>query len=488
MRKNLPQNGLGRKIYRPIIHIYGQEILRIRWRVGSPALFQYADKGNHMSLFGALNAAVSGMNAQSAALGNISDNVANSQTIGFKGTDTAFINYLTDSSASTHSPGAVVARPEYTNSLQGAVNQVSNPTSLAVSGAGFFAVQRPTGTSSFSPQTLYTRVGDFSPNSDGYLINSTGYALSGWPATNVAGTTFNSNALAPIQVSKSPSVPVPTANVTVAANLPSTPPAGTTSYSSTIQVHDAGGNVQDLTMNWAQVMNTAVPPVAVANQWTLNIASGTGTTGPMPVTFGATAATAGTITSIGAASPAGTLATTPPATSATGDKANIGLTVDYGLGAQAMTVDLGQFGKPSGVTQFAGSSYDVTSQSQDGSAQGNYLSTTIKPNGDVVLSYDNGTNATVARVPLANFNNPDGLQQQDGQAFSVTSDSGSANIVSAGAGGTGKLIVSADEGSNVDIAAQFTQMIVAQRAYTANSKIVTTANSMMQDTLNMVQG
>ncbi len=426
-----------------------------------------------MSLFGSLNTAVGGLNAQSVALGSISDNVANSQTIGFKGTNTAFVNYLTESSPNTHSPGAVVARPQYTNSVQGAVTQVSNPTALAVSGNGMFAVQRPVGNSSFSPQQYYTRVGDFAPDSDGFLVNSTGYALDGWPAVGAGGKQFDPNAIGPIQVSKAPSVPVPTANVALSANLPSTPPAGVTSYTNSVQIRDAGGNAQNLKLVWDQVPNTPT----TSNQWNLTVSSpgsAAAATGPLLVQFGKTPADAGTIASIGANSqPAGTPAT-------------VSVPLDYGLGAQAVTLDLGQFGKPNGVTQFAGGDYQVTSQSQDGAAQGNYSSVTIQPSGNVVINYDNGRNATIARIPLVSFNNPDALQQQDGQAFTGTIDSGSPNVVAAGTGGTGKMIVGAEEGSNVDIASQFTKMIVAQRAYTANTKVVTTANQLLQDTLNML--
>ena len=444
-----------------------------------------------MSLFGAMNAAVGGMSAQSAALSSISDNVANSQTVGFKETDTAFVNYLTGSSATSHSPGAVVARPEYTNTQQGAVTQVSNPTSLAITGGGFFAVQRPTGASTFSAQPYYTRVGDFSPNSAGYLVNSTGYALDGWPAANAAGTQFNSSAAGPIQISKAPSAPVPTSDIKMTANLPSTPPVGTTSYNSTVQVFDAGGNAQNVNLAWSQIPTTAPGPVttanpAVPNQWNLTVNSGASTTGPLLINFGTTAADAGTITGIAAAAtdPAGTV----PAAQATGGLAQINLGLDFGLGTQSVKLDLGQFGKASGLTQFSGTTYQVASQTQDGSAQGNYTSVTIRPTGDVVINYDNGASSTIARIPLVGFSNANALQQQDGQAFTATTDSGSPNVVSAGTGGTGSLIVGAEEGSNVDIAAQFTQMIVAQRAYTANSKVVTTANSLMQDTLNMIQG
>jgi flagellar hook protein FlgE len=430
------------------------------------------------------------MNAQSASIGNISDNIANSQTVGFKQTDTAFVDYLTDSSASTHAPGAVVARPEYTNTVQGAVTQVSNPTSLAVSGQGFFAVQRPISGTTLSAMTYYTRVGDFAPNSNGQLVNSTGYVLDGWKSNNVAGTSFDQSRLSPITISKAPSLPVTTSTVSLAANLPSTPPAGTTSYSTSVQVYDAGGNARNVNLQWDQVPTTAPGPVssgnpAVPNQWNLTVTAGSSTTGPLNVQFGS-GAQAGMITGITAAAsdPAGTV----PATQTAGAGATVALNPDFGLGSQAISLNLGQFGTTSGITQFAGSSYQVASTAQDGSPQGNFSSLAIQANGNVVINYDNGAVATVAKVPLTNFNNADALQQQDGQAFTSTLDAGSPNTFAAGTGGTGKLIVGAQEASNVDLASQFTQMIVAQRAYTANTKVISTTNQLLQDTLNMVQG
>ena len=434
-----------------------------------------------MSLLGSLNAAVGGLNAQSAALSSISDNVANSQTIAFKGTNTAFVDYITQSSANSHSPGAVVARPRYTNSQQGSVVQVSNPTSLAVAGAGYFTVQRPTGEATFNPQPYYTRVGDFEPNSAGFLVNSAGYALNGWTERDATGTQFNTNVVRPIQINKAPSPPVATSNIDLAANLPSGTAPGA-SYTSPIQVYDGGGNPRDVTLTWSNPQATAAGAT-----WDLNITSAGSTTpllaaAPLTVTFGNLPADAGTIKSITAGGTPISAAQNP------GDPATINLAADYGFGSQPITLAMGNFGQPNGVTQFAGSNYEVTTQNPNGAPKGNYSSTNVRPTGDVVINYDNGQSVTVARVPLVNFNNPNALQQQDGQAFTETRDSGEANSFTAGAGGTGTLVVGAQESSNVDIAAQFTQMIVAQRAYTANTKVVSTANSMLQDTFNMVQG
>ncbi|HEX3575157.1 MAG TPA: flagellar hook-basal body complex protein [Rhodopila sp.] len=450
-----------------------------------------------MSVLGALDAGVSGMDAQAAALSAISNNVANSQTVGYKETDTSFVDYVTQSTATSQAPGSVVALPQYMNSLAGTPTQVSNPTSLAVSGAGFFPVQLPVGTTgagaaTFSPEQYYTQAGDFSLNNAGYLQNSEGYVLDGFPAANAAGTAFNTNTLQPIQVSEAPSPPVATSTVSVSGNLGATPPAGTTSYSSTVQIYDPAGNQQNLSLNWSQV--TAAGPVsatnpitaanpAIPNEWALTATSGASTTGPMIVTFGSTPATAGTITGI--TGPAGTV----PTAQASGDAATVNLTLPFGTGTQNIALNLGQFGSTNGITQFAGTTYAQSSAPvQNGSPQGNYAGVTVQSSGAVVINYTNGATQTIAQVPLANFADPNALQQQSGQAFTATTASGVANVVTAGTGGTGTLVAGSVEGSNVDIATQFTQMIVAQQAYTANSKVITTANSMLQVAVNMIQG
>ncbi len=137
-----------------------------------------------MSILGAMFTAVSGLNAQSRSLGNISDNIANSQTVGYKKVDTRFSDIITISNQSLNLPGGVVASPYYANALQGNINQTQSSTNLAVSGQGFFVVSRPTdqnGTSTtFGALPYYTRAGDFEVNRDGYVVNGGGYYLNGW--------------------------------------------------------------------------------------------------------------------------------------------------------------------------------------------------------------------------------------------------------------------------------------------------------------------
>jgi len=583
-----------------------------------------------MSLFGAINTAVSGLTAQSTAFGNISEDVANSQTVGFKRVDTSFTDYLTTSTATANVPGAVVATPDYVNNIQGTVTQTDNPLGMAIAGQGFFAVSQPTGEANgavtFSPQQFYTRAGDFSMNSTGYLVNSAGQYLNGWTVNSSTGVA-NQNALAPIQVNQSTYNPVATENVTLSANLPATPAAGTADtaspLSSQITVYDSLGTAHAVNLNWVknstnnwtvqvQVPDAApklangttanyeyagsatvtfggstatVPPSGTINsvtavvpvvpsvsgpltgQSTLGAANdtialvknsdgtiasytevdddGTGsatgaatttTTFPVAATspIGGVAGAPGvpvqvvsptTQTTSGTASdittktvaPDGTLTfietndsgsvlggttvtttTIPPTSGAlTGGgsykagatsqlPATLSFTTNFGSGDQTINLNLGSYGSTNGVTQFAGTSYSLLGLTQDGVPPGSFSGVTTQDNGNVIVNYNNGQTRTIAQVPLVTFNAPDALQSQNGQSFTATPSSGSPLAEAAGTNGAGSLVVGSVEGSNVDIATEFTNLIVSQQAYSSNAKVVTTANQMLQATLQMI--
>ncbi|MGD0105795.1 MAG: flagellar hook-basal body complex protein [Rhodopila sp.] len=589
-----------------------------------------------MSLFGAINTAVSGLTAQSTAFGNISEDVANSQTVGFKRVDTSFTDYLTTSTATANVPGAVVATPDYVNNIQGTVTQTDNPLGMAIAGQGFFAVSQPTGEANgavtFSPQQFYTRAGDFSMNSTGYLVNSAGQYLNGWTVNSSTGVA-NQNALAPIEVNQSTYNPVATQNVTLSANLPATPAAGTADtaspLSSQITVYDSLGTAHAINLNW--VKNSA-------NNWTVQVQVpdaapklGNGTTanytyaGSATVTFGASNATvpaSGTINSVTAVVPVvpsvsgpfssvstlpapsdsitlvknladGTIAsytevdddgtgsaavpdpngavtttttfpvaatspiggvagapgvpvqvispttlttsgiasdittktvapdgtvtyvetndsgavitgttvttTTIPPTSgaltgggsykvgaASQAPATLSFTTNFGSGNQTINLNLGSYGSTNGVTQFAGSAYSLLGLTQDGVAPGSFSGVTTQDNGNVIVNYNNGQTRTIAQIPLVTFNAPDSLQSQNGQSFTATPSSGSPLAEAASTNGAGNLVTGSVEGSNVDIATEFTNLIVSQQAYSSNAKVVSTANQMLQATLQMI--
>jgi flagellar hook protein FlgE len=440
-----------------------------------------------MSLFGAMNSAISGLTSQSDAFGDISDNVANSQTVGFKRVDTSFVDFLTTSTALRNDPGAVVARPVYVNDVQGTITQTDSPLNLAIAGQGLFAVSQQTGQilgkPTFNPQQFYSRAGDFSLNSQGYLVNSAGQFLNGWTANPVTGV-VNQNALAPIQVTQTALNPVATSNVDLSANLPATPAAGTATaaapISSDITVYDALGTAHNVTLGWSQnatndwTVSVTAPDATVPAVGTADVQFGPLVSGkPVPAgTIGQIGAVTGTITSPGYA---------------VGTAATMSLVMDFGSGPQTFTLNIGTYGGSNGVTQYAGTTYVLQGLSQNGVPPGNYAGVTTQANGNVVVNYNNGQTRTIAQVPLVTFNAPNALQRQNGQSFTATVASGNPLAEQVNTNGAGSLVTSSVESSNVDIATEFSKLIVAQQAYSANTKVVTTANDMLQSTINMKQ-
>ena len=425
-----------------------------------------------MSLFGAMTTALSGLTSQSDALGNISDNIANSQTTGYKEVDTSFIDYVTASNATENTPGAVVAQPDYINNVTGTIATSSNPLAMAISGQGFFPVAQNIGSSvttpTFSTQQYYTRAGDFTMNASGYLVNSAGDYLQGWPMT--AAGTVNSNTLAPIQVSQAIYQPVATGNVTLAANLPPNTAATPSPITTNVSVYDSQGQSHQLTLSF---LATAGTP----DTWTVTATDDLGNTiGTGTVTFGAN----GTLASV---TQGGTTQSTA------GSPATLALATVYpsASGTQSINLNLGQIGSSSGLTQFAGTSFSLGGITQDGVPPGSFSSVSTTTSGAIVVNYDNGQSRQIGQVPLITFPAPDALQRQSGSTFSATIDSGTPTAEAAGSNGAGSIVTGSIEQSNVDIATQFSQLIVAQQAYSANAKMVTTASQMMQTTLDMKQ-
>lgn len=426
-----------------------------------------------MSLFGAMSTAISGLSAQSSAFSNISDNVANSQTVGFKRIDTNFIDFLTTSTPDENDSGAVATRPDYVNTVQGTITQSDNPLALAIAGQGFFPVTQPDGTSNglptFDPQQYYTRAGDFQMDKNGYLVNSAGLYLNGWTVDPTTGQA-DQNQLQPIQVSQTVYNPVPTSQIMLSANLPATPTPGVP-ISSQVNVYDALGTLHTVTLNWAQ---------NAANDWTVSVDTGGTSLGTAKVVFGANGVPQGTVGSIG-----NTTGSVTAGGFVAGQPATLSFTDDFGSGPQTIQLNLGTYGQSTGLTQYAGTSYSLRGLTQNGVAPGAFSSISTTQNGNIVVNYDNGQSRTIAQVPVVTFNNADALQRQDGQAFTATQESGTPTAVSSGSNGAGNLVTSSIESSNVDIASEFSKLIVAQQAYSANAKMVTSASDMLQQTIDM---
>ncbi len=647
-----------------------------------------------MSVFGSMTTAVTGLAAQARALGNLSDNIANSQTIGYKRVETSFQQLVTLSNANVHSPGGVRAKPAYTNSLQGNITQTESTTNMALSGNGFFQVSRgteDTGGVDFQSTPYYTRAGDFSLDRFGYLRNTAGMYLNGWGLDAAGGV--NRGNIEPIRIQQLIDTPTATQNIDLSANLPMKPTKANLDTQTITIIDDTGverelqlnwrqqaagdwrlsvnapgstsavtggslpssidpltaigtpfvalngspatQQVTDITINAAQVFANTEYSLTINNQTVTYKASEADETNPDNVLHqlwsrvsdsnaapGGASFAAGTITLRGdtdghdmdvrlnpsaafswnnvpdavlgikeeiylpVGGPAGNVgdvytvdwagsptityttdgteanaktlaeriaakinadgtspvtasvsgaglklvakvadnasvvptttvtagsmpahvhlkfdggylksmdtanvgsgtATTPPSQNS-GDAAYIEFVVNYGNGPQTVKLNLGKFGeKDAGLTQFDGTNLETYTQTQDGFTRGAFQNLEIKASGDVVANYDNGRSRVLARVPVIQVTNPDAMQKVAGNALAMTREAGGVRADDAGANGAANLAVSSVEGSNVDIAQEFTKMIVTQRAYSANTKVVSASDEMLQETLGM---
>ena len=457
-----------------------------------------------MGIFGALSTAVTGLRAQSYALENISGNIANSQTTAFKRVDTLFVDLIPNGNSGQQVAGDVLARSQSSNTVQGSIQNASTSTFMAINGSGYFVVAKPSSfvgnTPVFDGGELYSRRGDFQADKDGYLVNGAGYYLMGIPIDPTTGSTTGSVPQL-LQFTNSFVPASPTTQITYQANLPSYP--FTSAHDTTVpqsELLDATVYTADPTVaGTGTVIGTDVAlflsnsisggavttydatgaPANVQLRWAKTdgaLYGGTDTWNLFyQVDSTATGATVGwqnvgvnyTFSANGQMSPA------VPNVTLTG------VTID---GIVVGNVDLVH--GTSGVTQFAdpNGTVNVNAIQQDGFPAGVLQSVSVNDKGRIVGEYSNGRTIDLAEITLADFNGPDGLKRLDGGAFEVTGDSGAPIY-----GAAGQILGSALEGSNTDIADEFTRLIVTQQAYSANTKVITTGNQMIQDLLNMLR-
>jgi len=330
------------------------------------------------------------------------------------------------------------------------------------------------GLPTFDDRQFFTRAGDFRLDRDGFMVNGQGYYLQGWTA--LPDGTPDRTSISPIRISQLVFNPVPTSEIALSANLPADPPP--TPVSTQIQVYDSLGELRPVSLTWSNL---------APNVWRLSINAPDDVAAPargtIDVRFGAAAVPPAPDGSIGQfVNPTGSLA---GAAAVPGDPATVTFNANFGQGPQTMSLGLGAFGETTGVTQFAGREFLVRNLSQNGSPLGSFSGVSMRDNGDVVINYDTGQTRVAARVPVVAFNDPESLQRLDGQAFQRTIESGEARLSDASTNGVGKLVAGSIERSNVDVASELSKLIVAQRAYTANTRIVAAANEMLRDTINM---
>ncbi len=426
-----------------------------------------------MSIFGGLRSAVTGLSAQSQALGIIADNISNVNTVGYKESQPQFSTLVTvQATKSLHSPGGVTTNVLRGIEEQGLLEASSSPTDIAVSGNGFFVVnQNAAGTGDI----LFTRAGSFRPDRDGNLVNTAGFYLTGWPITGgVVQQTNVLSAMTVLNVGNLTAIPQATSNVSIGANLSGSAQSGDT-FDLAVQVFDLQGGPRNLTLTFTKTVNP--------NEWTLD-----GSVQNAVFSNGLNTGALGTVTF----NADGTLGAVANGAQAALSGDDLVVTMDYDSNFATLpdqvpvTFDLGTLGVVDGLTQFAGASVP-NFVNQDGRQFGSFDSVSIGEDGRVTVLFDNGSSREVYQIPLVTFNNPNGLTERSGNVFVETSFSGTPTAHAPSTGGAGTIASSALEASTVDIADEFTRMIITQRAFSANTRVITTGDEMLDELVRIIR-
>lgn len=423
-----------------------------------------------MSLYGAMFSGVSGLNAQSQSLGTISDNISNVNTIGYKTAHTSFSTLVTAQSSGSYAPGGVRSSPVYGIDRQGLLQASANNTDLAISGNGFFVLAEQD-TPTAADTRFYSRAGQFFADSEGYLKSPSGFYLQGW-RTDLTGTPITTNTslltgLESIRVNSVSGSASPTSTVDMGLNLPASATTGAT-QTTNLTIFDSLGVSNTVTLTWTKqaaantwVVTAAAPSAGSVEEGTV----GSGTPYSVTVVFNGDGTPA---TFDGAA--------TPPVLA-------LG-TWSSGANDSLVTLNMGTQNVADGVTQFS-STYSVSFINQDGTQFGNFFGVKVDEEGIVTALFDNGETQKIYKIPIATFPNPNGLDTRTGTAFTQSERSGDYFLRSAGEANAGTIAPSSLEASTSDLADEFTSLIITQRAYAASTKIIQTADEMMDELIRI---
>lgn len=432
-----------------------------------------------MSISNAMQTGVSGLQANSAKVGRISDNIANANTDGYRRTFAQMVT-STSNSPSGVAPLGVRAVEGADITKDGSLRPTSSATDLAISGSGFFVVSKNPN-DPVEANYFLTRAGAFSPDENGYLKNAAGLYLAGFPYdTSGSLGAVNRSGFGDLDSVNVGSFTLPgeaTTTMSVAGNLPAqetglaTPGAP---FISTSQFYTPLGGSDQLQLSWQ--------PSATGNQWDLTISDVNGTTyGSVTVDFHDSGALAGAPLAYS------NITNTAPAPASFAFDAATGvatLTIDNGTTPQVIDLTIGAPDSHDGITQFAGD-YSPPEYEADGFETGTLLRAEIDEKGDVYGIFDNGSRKLLYNVPLAEVTNANGLVAQDGNAYVLSRDSGSMQLNTASSGLTGTIVPKSLESSNVEIAQELTDLIQTQRAYSSNAKIITTVDEMLDETMRL---
>jgi flagellar hook protein FlgE len=416
---------------------------------------------------------LTGLNADSSALNTIANNLANMNTIGFKARMAQFADLFYQQIGATGNgdPVQVGAGTQIaaisTDFSSGTSNYTGLNTDVALQGNGFFIV------SNGSSQYL-TRAGNFSLDSSGNLVTANGLRVMGYPAAN--GVVNTNTSLVPINIPESAILsPKATGSFSISANLDSTTTAAST-FPATVNIYDSLGQMHTATVTYTANGN---------GSWKYSISlPASDTTAAQSVTGTMTFDSSGNLKTI---QPTGAASASTVGTAA-GDVSSIPVSFT-GLtdGAANLTMNwnlLGASGTPT-VSQVASKSA-VSATNQDGYTSGQYQSFTIGSDGTVTVTFSNQQKMNVGQIALGNVANLQGLEAEGDGNYSATLASGTPTIGTSGSAGLGTMQDAALEGSNVNISAEFANLIIAQRAFEANSKSVTTFDTITQETIQMI--
>lgn len=432
-----------------------------------------------MTISSSLNAGVAGLNANANRLATIADNIANASTYGYKRAQADFQSVVIHgNSRSNFSAGGVRVTNMRLIDDRGPLIATTNPTDLAIDGRGFLPVTEVSALDNDDgtyPISLVT-TGSFRPDANGVLRTETGLVLMGWPAEpdGTMGTHARDtmSALEPVRINANQYVANPTSHMTLGVNLPATD-----------TVAGSDGTPQDLTVEYFGNLGTSeslsfsftptVPATGASNSWTMTIrdsASGDTVVGEYTLTFDAAQDGGGTLASVTAVSGGGY----DPETGA--------IALDVGGGA--MSLDIGRLGERGGMTQLS-SSFAPVAISKDGSPVASLTSVEVDELGNLSAIYDQGFTRRIYQLPVVDVPNPNGLIALNNQTYEISPASGSVYLWDAGDGPTGTVVGFSREESSTDVAAELTQMIQTQRAYSSNAKVIQTVDEMLQETTNL---
>jgi flagellar hook protein FlgE len=477
-----------------------------------------------------MQSGVTGLASNSAALTQISNNIANVNTTAYKRITSDFQDIVTGSSASSSfNAGGVKAAFRQTISTPGELSATNSSLDVGIDGQGFFVVSNAPDLNAVQKTVLFTRDGSFQPDKTGCLKNAAGFYLQGWPVNadgSVSTDSSDLSKLEPINISNIGGTAEATTQVAINANLQSSqplstavqiiPPATAQTYDPTsatasmsvydptnaasvgtkpdfeisMPVSDSKGGQQSLTMSLIKTgANTWAYEI-----WSPHVADAAGNTiatgGLGQVSRGVLAfTTSGEFDAANSHTVDLTTGTSGPFTSDLVIGASSATTTphwDSSLGVAGQTVSLAFQGSKSALTQFDKDSV-TQSVTSNGSAFGNLSKVSVGEDGMVSAIFDNGVVRNIAQVAIASFINPNGLTAVSGNVYRVSRDSGTYSFKTPGLGGTGFLSPSSLEASNVDLSEEFTSLITTQRAYSAASKIITTADQMLQELLSIKQ-